>query len=82
MHGSNDKIDNILISAKSQQNLQKANNCIPGILSKCSAGTNWTEQTVCRYAIKSDYAKNKCMYYIETIEGHCDCLDAQRDAMK
>ncbi len=29
--------------------------------------------------IKSGYV-NKCMYFIESINGHCDCLDAQKDA--
>jgi hypothetical protein len=80
MHSSDGKIDNIQRSAKYQQNLQKVNYCIPGILSKCSAGKMWDEQRVCKYAIKSDFA-NKCMYFIESIDGHCDCLDAQKEAM-
>jgi hypothetical protein len=80
MHHSDDKIDNIQKSAKYQQNFEKVNYCIPGILSKCSAITSWAEQRLCKFAIKSDYA-NKCMYFIESIDGHCDCLDAQKDAM-
>jgi hypothetical protein len=80
MHYSDDKIDNSPISAKSKQDLQKVNYCIPGILSKCSAGTSWAEQRFCKFSIKSDYA-NKCMYFIESMDGHCDCLDAQKDAM-
>jgi len=80
MHCSDDKIDSIQISAECQQNLEKVNYCITGILSKCGAGTSWAEQRVCKYAIKSDYA-NKCMYFIESIDGHCDCMDAQKDAM-
>jgi hypothetical protein len=81
MHSSKDTIDNILISAKSQQNLERVNYCIPGILSMCSAGTSWNEQSVCKYAIKSDFA-NKCMFFIESMDSHCDCMDAQKDAMR
>ena len=81
MHSSKDKIDiNLISDAKAQQHLEKANYCISGILSKCSAGTSWDEQKSCKYAIKSDFA-SKCMYFIESIDGHCDCMDAQKDAM-
>ncbi len=79
MHGSNDKIDNILISAENQLKFEKANYCIPGILSKCSAGELWDDQMLCKYASKSDFA-HKCMYFIESLDGHCDCYDAQKDA--
>ena len=81
MQSTKDKIDINLISAKAQQNLEKTNYCIPDILSKCSAGTSWNEQKICKYAIKSDYS-NKCMYFIESIDGHCDCMDAQKDALR
>jgi hypothetical protein len=80
MHHLDDKKHNIQIFAKYQQNLQKVNYCIPGILSKCSAGTSWADQMLCKFSIKSDYA-NKCMYFIESMDGHCDGLDAQKDAM-
>jgi len=81
MNGSNDKIDNIQISTKYQQDLEKVNYCIPGILSKCSARELWDEQKHCKYASKSDFA-HKCMYFIESLDGHCDCYDAQKDAMR
>ena len=81
MCSSDDKIDDIIITVKCQGNLEtKVNYCIPGILSKCSAGTSWAEQRICKYAVKSNYA-NKCMYFIESIDGHCDCMDAQKDSM-
>ena len=73
------KVQNRQISAESRRNLKSANFCIPGILSKCSAGISWAEQNVCKFAVKSDYA-NKCMYFIESIDGHCDCPDAQKEA--
>ena len=76
---TDDKIENRSISGESRQNLKSINYCIPGILSKCSAGISWAEQKVCKFAVKSDYA-NKCMYFIESIDGHCDCPDAQKEA--
>ena len=60
-------------------NLKPANFCIPGILSKCGAGTTWVQQRHCSFAEKSDFA-NKCMYYNPSMEGHCDCMEAQKDA--
>ena len=80
VHCSEDKIDNIQISTKNQQNLEKVNYCIPDILSKCSAGKLWDEQRFCKYSIKSDF-ESKCMYFIESRNGHCDCYEAQKDAM-
>ncbi len=61
-------------------NLKPNNCCIPGILSKCGAGTSWAEHGFCEFAIKSGFA-NKCMYYNESMDGHCDCLEAQKDAV-
>jgi hypothetical protein len=61
-------------------NFKPLNFCVPGILSKCGAGLAWSGHRHCRYAVKSDFA-NKCMYYIEAIDGHCDCVDAQKDAV-
>ena len=75
-----DKINDNEVSVEYRPNLKKVNYCIPGILSKCSAGISWAEQRICKFAVKSDYA-NKCMYFIEHIDGHCDCPDAQKDAL-
>ena len=80
MHSSDDKKDKARLSVQTHFNLKSVNHCIPGILSKCGAGTTWTEQRLCRFAVKSDFA-NKCMYYNQTMEGHCDCIDAQKDAV-
>lgn len=79
MDHTDDKIETRSISGESRQNLKSINYCIPGILSKCSGGISWAEQKVCKFAIKSDYA-NKCMHFIESIDGHCDCPDAQKEA--
>lgn len=47
-------------------------------MSRCSAGTVWDEQSKCKFSEKSTVG-NRCMYYIEAIDGHCDCVEAQRE---
>jgi hypothetical protein len=69
-----------MTSNRRQLNLIPLNYCVPGLFSKCGAGTTWGEQRACMFAIKSNLA-NKCMYYNESMDGHCDCLDAQKDAL-
>jgi len=58
--------------------LLSANYCTPGIMSRCSAGTVWHEQKKCKFASKSTVS-NRCMHYIVSIDGHCDCVKAQRE---
>ena len=79
MYFSVDKKDKAQASFRHQPNLKPMNFCIPGILSKCGAGKTWRGHRHCAYAVKSDFS-NKCMHYIEAIDGHCDCLDAQKNA--
>jgi len=67
-------------SIRHQINLKPVNYCIPELLSKCGAGETWSEHKICRFAVVSSFA-NKCMYYIGSMDGHCDCLDAQKDAV-
>jgi len=55
-----------------------ANYCVAGLMSHCSAGTVWDEQKRCKYAEKSSVS-NRCMHFIEAIDGHCDCFEAQRE---
>ena len=69
-----------MTSTRHKLNLQLINCCIPDLLSKCGAGVIWTEQSVCQFAIKSSFV-DRCMYYNESIDGHCGCLAAQTDAM-
>jgi hypothetical protein len=71
--------DKLQSSIRPQPNLRPVNFCIPGLLSKCGAGTTWFEHRHCRFAKKSQYS-DRCMHYIEAIDGHCDCVNAQRDA--
>ena len=61
--------------------LLSTNYCIPGIMSRCSAGTIWHEQKKCKFAIKSTVS-NRCMHYIASIDGHCDSVEAQRELSK
>jgi hypothetical protein len=58
--------------------LDCANFCVAGLMSRCSAGTVWNEQKRCKYAEKSTVS-NRCMHFIEAIDGHCDCAEAQRE---
>ena len=69
-----------MTSIKQQLNLKPINYCLPGLLSKCGAGTTWAEHRHCSFSIKSGFA-NKCMYYNQSLEGHCDNVDAQKDAI-
>jgi hypothetical protein len=55
-----------------------ANYCVAGLMSRCGAGTVWNEQKRCKYAEKST-VRNRCMHFIEAIDGHCDCVEAQRE---
>jgi hypothetical protein len=55
-----------------------ANFCVAGLMSRCSAGTAWNAQKKCKYAEKSTVS-NRCMHFIEAIDGHCDCAEAQRE---
>jgi len=54
------------------------NYCVTGLMSHCSAGAVWDEQKRCKYAEKSSVS-NRCMHFIEAIDGHCDCVEAQRE---
>lgn len=58
--------------------LVRTNYCVAGAMSRCSAGPFWNAQKRCKYAVKST-VRDRCMYYIEAIGGHCDCVEAQRD---
>ena len=69
-----------MTATRHQLNLRPINYCISGLLSKCGAGSKWEEHRLCRFAIKSSFS-SKCMYYNEAMDMHCDCLDAQKDAI-
>jgi len=58
--------------------LERVNYCVPGLMSRCSAGTIWNDQQRCKFAEKSTVS-NRCMHFIEAIGGHCDCEQAQRE---
>ncbi len=54
------------------------NYCACGIMSKCTAGSSWREHCECKFSRKSS-SGDRCMYYRDTINGHCDCVNAQRE---
>ena len=58
--------------------LVSINYCVPGIMSRCSAGLIWHDQKRCKFARKST-AGERCMHYIASINGHCDSVEAQRE---
>ena len=74
----NDKIFDDFYSRRPRSgNLVSVNYCIPGFMSRCSAGLIWQDQKKCKYAIKST-VKDRCMHFVESIDGHCDSVHAQR----
>ena len=79
MHRSEDIKDKLQSWIRHQPNLKPLNFCVPGILSKCGAGTTWSGHKHCTFSNKSSFL-DKCMHYIEAIDGHCNCVDAQKDA--
>jgi hypothetical protein len=79
MHRSENIKDKLQSWIRHQPNLKPLNFCVPGILSKCGAGTTWSGHRHCTFAKKSGFS-DKCMHYIEAIDGHCNCVDAQKDA--
>ena len=74
---SDEKFSHLYGRRRQCAELVSVNYCIPGIMSRCSAGLIWQEQKKCKYAIKSTVS-DRCMHYIESIYGHCDSVDAQR----
>ena len=77
----NEKKSCLLLEDKPDLKLVRANYCVPGVMSRCSAGAIWNDQRRCKYAHKSTVG-DRCMYYIEAIDGHCDCVEAQRELRK
>ena len=65
-------------SGLQQQKLDYINYCVPGLMSRCSAGTVWEQQKRCKFSEKST-VRHQCMYYIEAIDSHCDCVEAQKE---
>jgi hypothetical protein len=54
------------------------NCCIPGFMSRCGAGTDAESQRACRFFRKASQGE-RCMHYCAALEGHCDCVEAQRE---
>ena len=69
---------NSLQQTRQERKLDCLNYCVSGLMSRCSAGACWEDQKRCKFYEKSTVS-NRCMYYIEAIDGHCDCVDAQKE---
>ena len=51
--------------------------CLQGTMSRCSQIGVWDKQSICFFSEES-MTSSRCMYWIETINGPCDCMEAQR----
>jgi hypothetical protein len=76
---SNKKINRYQNHPQRCSQLVGANYCMPGIMSRCSAGIIWDNQKKCKFSKKSSVS-DRCMHYIAPLDGHCDCVDAQRES--
>jgi hypothetical protein len=72
------KINTVQSSGLQKRKLDHSNYCVSGLMSRCSAGTVWEEQHRCKFSEKSSL-RHQCMYYIEAIDSHCDCVEAQKE---
>jgi hypothetical protein len=63
------------------QKLDCLNYCVAGTLSRCGAGPEWQKQKKCIYYKRSSI-RERCMHYIEALDGHCDCVAAQREVRR
>jgi hypothetical protein len=75
--GKGEKYNQVLGRPQRCAELANVNYCIPGVMSRCSAGLIWREQKRCKYAIKSTVS-DRCMHYVKSLNGHCDSVNAQR----
>jgi len=78
VYNQNEKTDHIDINRRGCANLENISYCIPGIMSRCSAGSTWEKQEKCKFSKKSTI-RNRCMHYIKSLDGHCDSVEAQRE---
>lgn len=74
---NNEKFNRLCRPLRQSAELARVNYCIPGVMSRCTAGLIWQEHRKCKYAVKSTLS-DRCMHYIESIYGHCDNVNAQR----
>jgi hypothetical protein len=67
------------VTAMNAYEAVRVNLCAPDLLSLCGARESRRDQKRCRYYRKASRAEH-CMYFVESINGHCDSVDAQRDS--
>ena len=78
IYNLNERADHLQKHRRRCENLESISYCISGIMSRCSAGSTWQKQERCKFAKRST-VRNRCMHYIKSIDGHCDCVEAQRE---
>jgi hypothetical protein len=54
------------------------NLCAPDLLSICGARESVNDQKRCRYYRKASRSE-RCMHFVEAIDGHCTSVEAQRN---
>jgi hypothetical protein len=54
------------------------NCCIVGFMARCGAGSCPIDQQACKFFKKSSVGE-RCMHYCVSLDGHCDCLEAQAE---
>jgi hypothetical protein len=54
------------------------NCCVVGFMSRCGAGPCVIDQQGCKFFKKSSTG-DRCMHYCVSLDGHCDCVDAQEE---
>jgi hypothetical protein len=47
-------------------------------MSRCGAGPGVINQRACKF-FKRSSAGDRCMHYCVSLDGHCDCVDAQQE---
>jgi hypothetical protein len=52
------------------------NCCIAGVMSRCGAGPLVSDQRTCTFFKQATHA-DRCMHYCISLDGHCDCVEAQ-----
>jgi hypothetical protein len=65
---------------KERTKLGYQNYCKAGMMAKCTAGNAWKDHRLCKFSRKSSVS-DRCMYYRNNMDGHCDCVFAQRETM-
>jgi hypothetical protein len=59
----------------------RLNFCVAGAMYRCGAGPALIDQQQCRFFRRSSVAE-RCLHYRGSLEGHCDCVEAQQEVSR